>query len=147
MKDKVFVKIKGLQMNMPSAEELLDNTVEIINVGGYGVVGEKEYIKYDELIEGEQETCSNLIKIAADCVEITKRGAITAHLSFVADKKTMTCYETPYGNIYLGIFTRRLDILREEERIFIQIDYSLELNYEHVSDCMVEIDITSKYNS
>lgn len=147
MRENVFVKIKGLQMNMPAAEEELDNTVEIINVGGYSVVGEKEYIRYEEIIEGENEACSNLIKIAKDCVEITKRGAVTAHLSFVAEKKTMTCYETPYGNIYLGIFTRQLDILRREEQIEIHIDYSLELNYEHVSDCLVDIEITSKYNS
>lgn len=143
MKEKVLIKIKGLQMMSQIPEEDSDEAIEIINIGSYNVVGDKEYVRYDELVEGENKKCSNLIKIAGDTVEITKRGAITAHLSFVAGEKTMTCYDTPFGNIYLGIFTRGLDILRGEGSINITIDYALELNYEHVSDCKVEIEVTS----
>ncbi len=143
MKEKVLVKIKGLQMVNRIHEEDSEEPIEIINIGSYNVIEDKEYVRYDELVEGENEKCSNLIKIAGNSVEITKRGAITAHLSFVEGEKTMTCYDTPFGNIYLGIFTRELDILRSEGRINITIDYALELNYEHVSDCKVEMEITS----
>lgn len=143
MKEKVLVKIKGLQMVNQIHEEDSEEPIEIINIGSYNVIEDKEYVRYDELVEGQNEKCSNLIKIAGNSVEITKRGAITAHLSFVEGEKTMTCYDTPFGNIYLGIFTRELDILRSEGRINITIDYALELNYEHVSDCKVEMEITS----
>ena len=40
-------------------------------------------------------------------------GPVTAHLSFVPGEKTMTFYETPYGNIYLGIFSGAADFSRE----------------------------------
>lgn len=143
MKEKVLVKIKGLQMVSQIQEEDSEEPIEIINIGSYNVVGDKEYVMYEEVIEGESRKCSNLIKISGNAVEITKRGAVTAHLSFVAGEKTMTYYDTPFGNIYLGIFTRELDILRSEGRINITIDYALELNYEHVSDCKVEMEITS----
>lgn len=143
MKEKVLIKIKGLQMMNQAPEDESDEAVEIINIGRYNSVGDKEYVRYEELVEGEDKKCSNLIKISQNTVEITKRGAITAHLSFVAGEKTMTCYDTPFGNIYLGIFTRELDILRNEDTINITIDYALELNYEHVSDCKVEMEITS----
>ncbi len=143
MKEKVLVKIKGLQMMSQISQEDSDEPIEIINIGSYNVIEDKEYVKYDELVEGENRKCSNLIKISGDTVEITKRGAITAHLSFVAGEKTMTCYDTPFGNIYLGIFTRELNILRSEGCIRVTIDYALELNYEHVSDCKVEIEITT----
>lgn len=148
MKEKVLVKIKGLQIMSQvqeenNQEENSEETIEIINIGSYNVVGNKEYVKYDELVEGENGKCSNLIKIADNAVEITKRGAVTAHMSFVAGEKTMTCYDTPFGNIYLGIFTRQIDILRSDGIINITIDYALELNYEHVSDCKVEMEISS----
>lgn len=143
MKEKVLVKIKGLQMVSQVQEEDGEEPIEIINIGRYNVVGDKEYVRYEEVVEGENKKCSNLIKISDSTVEITKRGAVTAHLSFVAGEKTMTCYDTPFGNIYLGIFTRELDIFRSEDGINITIDYALELNYEHVSDCKVEMEITS----
>lgn len=143
MKEKVLVKIKGLQMVSQVQEEDSEEPIEIINIGSYNIVGDKEYVRYEEVVEGDNKKCSNLIKISGNAVEITKRGAVTAHLSFVLGEKTMTCYDTPFGNIYLGMFTRKMDIFHSEGRINITIDYALELNYEHVSDCKVEIEITS----
>ncbi len=145
MKNKVYVKIKGLQMAAQVDEDQDDaQEVEIINVGTYSVVNGKEYIKYEEIYEGESRSCSNLIKITPDVVEVTKKGAVVAHLSFVKGEKTMTAYETGFGNIYLGIFARRIDIERTEDEIRVNIDYSMELNYEMISDCSVEIIITSE---
>lgn len=149
IKDKVYIKVKGLQMSDNNEADNVnedDEPVEVISVGRYNVAGGKEYIRYEEVYENENIKGKNLIKISPDAVEITKKGPITAHLSFVTGKKTMTCYSTPYGNIYLGIFTRKLDIKRDEDTIRVSIVYSLELNYETVSECDVEIEISSKGN-
>lgn len=104
----------------------------------------KNIIKYDEVLEGTTKKCTSTIKIAGNSVEVTKKGPVTAHLSFVPGEKTMTFYETPYGNIYLGIFSRSVDMQRTEDKLTISIDYALELNYEQVSDCKVDIEISSK---
>ena len=120
-----------------------EEAIEIINVGSYSIVNGKEYIKYEEVYEGQKQKCTSLIRISDGSVEITKKGAVTAHLSFVPGQKTMTFYETPYGNIYLGVFSRDVDIEREQDSLKINIDYALELNYEQVSDCRVSIEITS----
>ncbi len=143
MKDKVYVKIKGLHMSAQAEVEQDEaDEVEIINIGTYGVVAGKEYVKYDEVYE-DAGICTNLIKIDRDCVEITKRGAVSAHLSFVKDSKTMTAYETGFGNLYLGIFARSIDVERSEDEIKVHIEYSMELNYEMISDCAVDIVISS----
>lgn len=148
MKEKVYINIKGLHLaaqNVPrDYEDDDDEPVEVINVGSYSVVNGKEYIKYDEVYEGTTQKCSSLIKIADHAVEITKKGPVTAHMSFIPGEKTMTFYETPYGNIYLGIFARQVDIERTQDKLTIHIDYALELNYEQVSDCQVDIEISSK---
>lgn len=148
MKERVYINIKGLQLaeqNVPSdydAEN--DEPIEVINVGSYSVVNGKEYIRYDEVIEGQSQRCSGLIKIAGNVVEITKKGMVTAHLTFVPGEKTMTFYETPYGNIYLGVFARSVDMERTEDELSIHIEYALELNYEQLSECKVDIVISSK---
>lgn len=145
MKEKVYVNIKGLHLQSEGQDNNADTeeAIEVIHVGRYKVVNGKEYIKYDEVYEGESDKCSCMIKINGDQVEITKKGAITAHLSFIEGEKTMTFYDTPYGNLYLGVFARSIKLERSEDRIYILIDYALELNYEQVSDCKVEIEISS----
>ena len=139
MKEKVYINIKGLQLaaqNVPrDYEEDEDDPVEVINVGRYRIINGKEYIKYDEVLEGTTKKCTSTIKIAGNSVEVTKKGPVTAHLSFVPGEKTMTFYETPYGSV---------DMQRTEDKLTISIDYALELNYEQVSDCKVDIEISSK---
>lgn len=143
MKDKVYVKVSGLHM---TADESVadEEVIEVINVGTYRIVNGKEYVKYEEVYEGEGGSCTNLIKIDTDSVEITKKGAVVAHLSFKRGQKTMTAYDTPYGKLYLGIFARDIVVDRSEDKIRILIDYSMELNYEQISDCKVEIIVGAK---
>lgn len=147
MKEKVYVSVKGLHFvstDEGNVMETQEEAIEIINVGKYRRVGENEYIKYSEMIEGENKPCSSMIKIGGDgSVELTKKGSVTAHLLFMPGEKTMTFYETPYGNLYLGVFAREVLIDRDDDCIKIIIDYGLEMNYEHVSDCRVEIKISS----
>lgn len=147
MKDKVYISVRGLHLTSQSeGYDEDEEPIEVINVGTYKVVNGKEYIKYDEIYEGDSGKSTSIIKIADGAVEITKKGSVTTHLSFVQGEKTMTFYETPFGNIYLGIFSREVDIQRTEDTIKISIDYSLELNYEQVSDAKVVIDISSRGN-
>lgn len=148
MKDTVYVTVKGLQLANQDVDNEYDDQdsdpIEIINVGKYSVINGKEYIKYDEIYEGESEKSTCLIKIVPGNVEITKKGCVSTHLSFVEGEKTMTFYETPYGNIYLGVITRAIEIDRSDDQVAVRIDYALELNYEQISDCKVEIIVSSQ---
>lgn len=141
MKEKVFVKVKGLQFANGQEEE---DIIEVINVGRYRIINGNEYVKYDEVYEESTQKSTNTIKISEKCVEITKKGLVTAHMSFVEGEKTMTFYDTPYGSIYLGIFAQNIQIERDEDDIRISIDYSIDMNYEKVADSHIDIEISSK---
>lgn len=141
MKEKVFVKVKGLQFANGQEEE---DIIEVINVGRYRIINGSEYVKYDEVYEESTQKSTNTIKISEKCVEITKKGLVTAHMSFVEGEKTMTFYDTPYGSIYLGIFAQNIQIERAEDDIRIAIDYSIDMNYEKVADSHIDIEISSK---
>ncbi len=154
-KDKVFIKIRGLytgamdsQYEMPEeeidVETKEDETVEIINVGTYSVVNGKEYIRYEEVYDESKESSTSMIKIYDNCVEVSKKGAVTTKMIFKPGDKTMTFYNTPYGAMSLGITTKQLDIDRTDNKIEIYLVYGMELNYEHLSDCDLRITVTTE---
>lgn len=147
MEDKVYVRIRTAttQVFAQGVQEA-DDVIEVIHPAIYAVVDEKECIQYDEYLDGsaEVEKSANLIKIGSEGVEVIKEGAVNTHIDFRKDKKTMSLYETPFGNISLGIFTDRLHIERLDDKIRIDIDYSMDINYQQVSDCSVEIEITNR---
>ena len=141
MDERVFVSIKGLHFASGVQDSDSDGSedeevIETVNTGRYKRSG-----------ENEDKPCSNLIKITPDgTVEITKKGYVTTHFSFVPGERTTTYYETPYGGIYLGINSKNIVIERSDERIYAGIEYTLELNHEIISESSVEIEISSKKN-
>jgi len=135
-KDKVFVKIKGLYTE--------DEAMEVINVGTYAIINGKEYVRYEEFYDGDTDKSLSTIKIDGNRVEVSKKGAITTQMSFELGQKTSTLYSTPYGNMNMVINTNELEIEREESTISIRLVYSMELNYEKLSDCEISIVITKE---
>lgn len=91
MKEKVYINIKGLQLaaqNVPrDYEEDEDDPVEVINVGRYRIINGKEYIKYDEVLEGTTKKCTSTIKIAGNSVEVTKKRSCNRTPVFCAGRK------------------------------------------------------------
>ena len=44
----------------------------------------------------------------------------------------------------MGIDTHRIGISEKEGKINVEVDYSLEMNYEHLAECKITVDIRSK---
>ena len=60
------------------------------------------------------------------------------------NKKNMTSYQTPFGNILIGIDTGKINIEENTDNIRICVDYTLEANYEHLADCRIEMNIRNR---
>lgn len=56
----------------------------------------------------------------------------------------MTDYRTPFGAVPMGISTKSLRMRETEQRISIEIEYTLEANEEHMADCHISIDICER---
>ena len=41
----------------------------------------------------------------------------------------VTYYDTPYGQLHVGIHTRKLDVNVDDERIDIAVEYGLDVNH------------------
>ena len=142
MTKDVIIGITGLQFG---GEECADS-LEMIASGEYYNKNGKHYLKYEEVVEGFSESNKNLVKIEPGRVEVTKRGLTNLNMIFEENKKHVTCYQTPFGNLMLGISDSEVSIEESEHKLVVKASYSLEINYEHVSDCVIQINAYSKEN-
>ncbi len=140
MTKEVLVKISGLQF----APENDNEPIELITSGDYYKRNGKHYIVYEEVMEGVPGTTKNIIKLNDDFLDITKKGASNVHMMFEKNRKNVTYYYTPYGSLLIGIDAKRVEIQESENNIDVKVDYELEVNYEHMADCSITMNIKSK---
>lgn len=135
----VLITISGVQIADGD-----NNDVEIITTGDYFQKNGKHYIIYDEVMEGFTGIVKNTIKIYPEGLDIIKKGIANVHMAFEKNKKSITCYATPFGEMMVGISTNQISIDEKEDQLKVMVDYSLDINYEHVSKCNIKVDVQSK---
>lgn len=135
----VLISIKGLQIAEDDS-----NPVELITAGDYFIKNGNHYILYDEIQEGVEGVIKNTIKIRPEGLDIIKRGSTSAHMTFEKDKKNVSCYATPFGELMIGINTNHIRIDENEDSLKVQVGYTLDINYQHVSECNIVLDIHSR---
>lgn len=143
MEKEVLLSIKGLQF---AVDEEGAQALETITAAEYYERNGSRYVVYDEVTEGFPEATKNMIKFKDSLVEVTKKGLMNVHMVFEQNKKNMTNYGTPFGNILIGIDTGKVTIAEDADEIKISVDYVLEANYEHLADCKIEINIKNREN-
>ena len=151
MTKEVLVSISGKHidiMNDPAAGyETGDDNIEVVTPANYYCKNGKHYIIYDEVLEGMAGTIRNKIKITGtDMVEIMKSGITSSHMIFEKNKKNLTYYKTPYGQMLVGVNTRNMEISVGNDRIGVLVDYELDVNHEPLADCKIKMNIMSKEN-
>lgn len=144
MTKDVLLKISGLQFTADNSGMGEPEPVEIIAPGEYYFKNGKHYILYDEFMEGFDSVTKNVLKLQGDSLEITKRGSANVHMIFEKDKKNMTCYATPFGSMMMGIDAHSISIEESEQEIHAQIEYALDVNYEHLADCTIDLSVQPK---
>lgn len=139
MTKDVLVKISGLH-----AMEQDNDQIEVITAGDYFLKNGKHYVVYEEAVEGFEENVRNTVKISENKMEIRKQGAAMAQMIFEKDKKNLTRYVTPLGEMLVEITTNQIDMEEEEDSLKVCVNYALDINYQHVSDCKILLNISSR---
>lgn len=142
MTKDILLTISGLQFQ--AHEDGDGEPVEVITPGDYYKKNEKHYVLYDEVMEGFEGTTKNIIKIAPDSLDITKKGVANVHMIFEKNKKNLTYYYTPFGSILIGIDAKQVQVAETEENIDVTVNYDLEVNYEFLANCNITVNIKSK---
>lgn len=141
MKKDVLITISGLHYGVDDGLEAED-PIEIITPASYYWKNNKHFIVYDEVVEGMSGTIKNTIKITGDNkFEIIKNGLTHSRMVFEKDKMYMTNYETPYGEMLVGTYTKDIVTRVEEDNIDVDISYALDVNGEPLSNCKIKVNI------
>lgn len=120
-----------------------DSDVEMMVRGDYYQKNGKHYILFEEMMEGFEGKVKNVIKVSGRGIDIIKRGIANVHMQFEKNKKNLSCYTTPLGDMVVGIQANKIRINEEPDSLKVDIDYSLDVNYEHLSECSIRVDVQS----
>ncbi len=144
MTREVLLTMKGLQFDQRGEDSDL---IETVVVGDYYKKNDRHYVLYEEMLEGFNQPTKNRLKFSEHMLEISRSGLVNVHMVFQENKKNLTNYNTPFGQILIGIDTKKIQIEEEQENIVVDVEYALDVNYEFLSDCHIKINIASKQNS
>ena len=135
MKKNVVITVRGLQRQVAE-----DEPVEVISAGTYLRKDDTHYLSYEEADEDGNIT-KNRIKITPTSIEMTKQGSITTQMIFERGQKHFACYETPFGELTLGMTTKSVKVSEENGQLSAALCYDLEVNGTHMSECELDIEV------
>lgn len=122
IKNKAVIEIKGeqtVQGETDLTELSVVGTIERTETGY-----EIEYFDYDSV-----KQTRNLISIADNgTVMMMKFGEVTAEMLFDTNTRQNCDYQTPYGNINIGIYTFMLEKDFNENGGTVKIGYNIDFN-------------------
>ena len=144
MTKEVLLTLSGLQFDQREEDA---GQVEVVTVGDYYKTNGKHYVVYEEITEGFSQPTKNRLKFSEHMLELSRNGLVNVHMVFQENRKNLTNYNTPFGQILIGIDTKKIQVNEKEDDIVVEVDYSLDVNYEFLSDCHIKIAICSKENS
>lgn len=137
MKKNVKVSISGIQNN--DNEEM----VEVVSVGEMMQRDDHICVSYEEAADNaagvDCQLVKSMLKVKPDQIEIIKKGAAQTHMVFVEDRDTISYYSTPFGELEVAIHTDRLERKERDNGFQILLEYALEINASHMSNCNVDI--------
>ncbi len=120
-----------------------DDFGEITTACEVGVDGDSIVVNYYESI-GEVNDCQTSIMIKKDRVTMMRNGIYRTGMIFENRKRHISCYETPFGEIMIGIYTNAMFVSFDEYGGEINIAYTIDTNGDLVSENEIRITVEVK---
>ena len=136
--DNFLITINGFQQTVGDTE---NENIELTTAGEFEYENELYYIDYDESEATGLDGCHTNIEIGMDYVSLQRTGAITTDMLYIEGKKTYSMYNTPFGQMMVGIYTKKLNIDVDDKGGNISIEYSLDLNDKPCGNNNLKINI------
>ncbi|MGN0275161.1 MAG: DUF1934 domain-containing protein [Chordicoccus sp.] len=135
----VTVTMRALHKGVTEMDAL---PVEVKTKGIYRFVNKRHHISFMEALDGgSKEQTRDHIAIGEDAVDVHKTGQAETDMHFEMGKRTPLDYETRFGRLRLETDTKELYIDAADDRIRVEIRYSIYSAGKHASDCVMQIEI------
>lgn len=120
------------------------DAVETAQTAQYFKKNDSHYLLYEEAVEGLDTCCRSRIKFRDNLLELTRQGAVEMHMIFEENKRHVLPYNTPYGQLMLGIETRRVLVEEQQDQIHVTVEYTLDHEGEPFSESCLKLHIREK---
>ena len=124
MKKDVMISIKGLQ----KFEGVDQDMVELVTPGVLSTVAGGDNLSYRETeITGLQGTITSF-QVFPEQVSMVRMGTVCLQMVFEQGRRHYSVYETPYGNMSVGVRTEKMHNTLGESVGQIDIKYDIEID-------------------
>lgn len=140
MTKDIILTISGLHDN----DGDVDAPIETMTPAQYYMKNGKHYVVFDEMLEGLEGSIKSTIKFTENHVELIRNGAASTRMLFDPGQENMVIYQTPMGPLSISLYTEGIVADIAEEKISLQIEYSLKTEGVVVSESTVHIEMCPK---
>ena len=102
--------------------------VEFVTEGSLYEKSGKYYLKYTEMLGGDDKASKTTMKIENNKVTILRYGEVNTQMVLECGKKNMNYYETPCGSLLVGVTADTMSVNVGESRGEIKLNYDVEIN-------------------
>lgn len=138
MTKEVMLAISGLQSDL---QEGRSDRIETVTAAEYYRKNGRHYVLYEEMAEEDAQPTKSLLKFDAHMLELTRHGVINTRMVFEENKKNLTSYNTPFGQMVIGIDTKQIRLQEQEDFLRMDVEYALDVNEEYLADSRIKITI------
>ncbi len=133
MKDEVkpvMIKMKSIQTVDDESNEL-----ELITEGTLEGKDGKYIIKYkDSEATGYEDSATSIEVESSSLASINRTGKSNSNLVIESGKKHHCHYETPYGDMMVGIYTHKIQNDLNDSGGYLYMRYTIDINSSYISD-------------
>ncbi|MFI3171535.1 MAG: DUF1934 domain-containing protein [Eubacteriales bacterium] len=145
MTREVLIAIAGTQIEETDSEVQDHEAIEIISPATYYFKDGIHYIFFEEVHEGIAGITRNKIVFKEnEYLEVIKKGVTNSTMVFHCNETHVTNYETPFGEMQLGVITHKLHSKLEEHQLDIFAVYELAVDCEPYAECEIKLRIQDR---
>lgn len=131
MVKNVTVTVVGVQRS--SQDENASEPIELVTRGRLHEKDGKYFLKYDEYFEDLQKPVQNLIKFDKSSLELTKRGDVSASMTFGREVTSKGFYATPDGTLDMDVRTENYILTVLENTVDIVVTYIMDYGGDFIT--------------
>lgn len=144
MDRNVTLMISGLHTESKNEDNDENGEIQTVVPAEYFYRGDAHYVLYEEHQESSGESTQSRMKYKNHVLELTRKGFIDTHMVFEEGRRHEACYRMPYGQLIMGIYTKKLTFEELVDSIRITVEYVLEMNGQRQADSSIAIVIKGK---
>ncbi|MCQ2475216.1 MAG: DUF1934 domain-containing protein [Clostridia bacterium] len=117
---------------------------ELTSAGSFGIENGAYCIKYEET-DNELSGCVTTLRIEApNRISMLRSGKYNTEMVFETDRRHNCFYKTPFGEMMMGIYSKRVFSELDENGGSVNFAYTIDFNNDLVSENELKISVNVK---